>query len=233
MNHLRTIRALFKKDIKDTGKNANVLILLLLPVFFCVLYNLLDFGGEVLPPEFVLQLSVLMSLCLIPTSFLASIIAEEKEKNTLRTLTLSGVTGGEFLCSKALVTFLYMQGVNLVIFFVTGQPVDRLLWFFVCTTLTSVCMIFVGAFAGLLSKDQMSTSMIVVPFMLVFLIPPMFSGANDVLGTIAKFLPTAAMIRLYFQPDRDFALNFTVILGWALAVLAVFLLIFRKRKLDN
>ena len=49
MNHLRTIRALFKKDIKDTGKNANVLILLLLPVFFCVLYNLLDFGGEVLP----------------------------------------------------------------------------------------------------------------------------------------------------------------------------------------
>ena len=69
--------------------------------------------------------------------------------------------------------------------------------------------------------------------MLVFLIPPMFSGANEVLGTIAKFLPTAAMVRLYFQPDRDFALNFTVILGWALASLAVFLLIFRKRKLDN
>ena len=40
MNHLRTIRALFKKDIKDTGKNANVLILLLLPVFFLSLIHI-------------------------------------------------------------------------------------------------------------------------------------------------------------------------------------------------
>ena len=105
---LRKVIALFKKDMKDTSKNVNVMILLVLPLLFTFLYQFIDLGGEGMPKEFILFISVLMNLCLVPVSFLSMIIAEEKEKNTLRTLMLSNVSAGDFLLSKSLVTFLYM-----------------------------------------------------------------------------------------------------------------------------
>ena len=43
------------------------------------------------------RLSLIHILCLTPLSVLGMMIAEEKEKNTMRTLMLCNVTGGEFL----------------------------------------------------------------------------------------------------------------------------------------
>lgn len=235
---LRKVIALFKKDMKDTSKNVNVMILLVLPLLFTFLYQFIDLGGEGMPKEFILFISVLMNLCLVPVSFLSMIIAEEKEKNTLRTLMLSNVSAGDFLLSKSLVTFLYMQVVNLLIFFIIGQDMSTLLSFLGITTISSFCMIFIGAVAGLVSKDQMSTSLVTVPFMLIFLIPPMFEAINPIFAAIARWVPTTAMMNLYFGTEggawyATIWFQVLVILLWTAASAVAFGLIFRKRSLDN
>ncbi|MGI6201196.1 MAG: ABC transporter permease [Christensenellales bacterium] len=238
-DHLRKVGALFRKDFADTFKNVNVSILLILPIFFALLYSMMDFGGERMPASFVLTVSVLMNVCLVPANFLSMTIAEEKEKHTLRTLMLSNVSAGEFLVSKALVTYLFMQAVNLVVFFVTGQGLGELARFVGVTTLGSVCMIMIGAAAGILSKDQMSTSVITLPFSLAFLIPPMFAGANEVFTAIARFVPTTAMMNLFLgAPENPAWYDATgyqvLIIGlWTAAALAAFVLIYRKKRLDN
>ena len=97
--HLRVLRTLFVKDIVDMFKNPNVLLMLALPLIFIVIYQFVDLG---MSPAYLLMLGVMMNLCLTPLSVLGMMIAEEKEKNTMRTLMLCNVTGGEFLAAKTL-----------------------------------------------------------------------------------------------------------------------------------
>lgn len=66
------------------------------------------------------MLGVMMNLCLTPLSVLGMMIAEEKEKNTMRTLMLCNVTGGEFLAAKTLAVLAGTLLVDTVLFFLTG-----------------------------------------------------------------------------------------------------------------
>ena len=109
------VAALFRKDWKDTLKNGNFLLLCILPLGLSALYTFIDFGGFRMEPLFVLSIGLLMNLSLLPLSATSMMIAEEKEKYTLRTLMLSNVSATEFLLSKALVVFLLMQIVNLAV----------------------------------------------------------------------------------------------------------------------
>ena len=86
--HLRVLRTLFVKDIVDMFKNPNVLLMLALPLIFIVIYQFVDLG---MSPAYLLMLGVMMNLCLTPLSVLGMMIAEEKEKNTMRTLMLCNV----------------------------------------------------------------------------------------------------------------------------------------------
>ena len=131
-----------------------------------------------------------------------------------------------------------MQVVNLLIFFIIGQDMSTLLPFLGITTISSFCMIFIGAVAGLVSKDQMSTSLVTVPFMLIFLIPPMFEAVNPIFAAIARWVPTTAMMNLYFGTEggpwyATIWFQVLVILLWTAASAVAFGLIFRKRSLDN
>ena len=97
--HLRVLRTLFVKDIVDMFKNLNVLLMLALPLIFIVIYQFVDLG---MSPAYLLMLGVMMNLCLTPLSVLGMMIAADKEMNTMRTLMLCNVTGGEFLAAKTL-----------------------------------------------------------------------------------------------------------------------------------
>ncbi len=236
--HMRKFKTLLKKDIKDTGKNKNVMIMLVLPLFFALIYSVMDFGGQYLDSTFVLTLTVLMTVALIPISLLSTVIAEEKEKNTLRTLMLSNVTAGEFLASKAVMTYFYMEIVNILLFFITGQGIADLFRFFLVTTLSSVCTILIGACIGMLAKDQMSTGVVAGPISILFLLPPIFSQVNDTVELFARYIPSTAMMKLFFTGNAEGWANslifqIAVILVWTAAAGAVFAVLFRKRRLDN
>lgn len=230
--HWNKVGALFRKDMKDALKNGNFILLAALPLLFTVLYRFMSFDGFQMDQQFVLTLGLLMTLTLLPLSTMSMMIAEEKEKNTLRTLMLSNVSATEFLLSKSLVIFLLMQVVNLLIYMITGMPASGLPRFLLVTSCSSVCMILFGALIGILSKNQMSTGMLSAPFALVLLIPAAFAQISDGFASVARFIPSYAMIQLISGTEDDLLLPIAVLLAWTVLAALLFGAAYRRKRLD-
>ena len=225
------IGALFRKDLKDALKNTQCLIILALPIFMVLLYSNLSFGEESMPASFVFVFGLLMNLSILPVTAMSMMIAEEKEKFTLRTLMLSNVTAADFLISKALVVLLITTCSNLVIYGLTLAESITLARLLPATTLTIVCMLMFGSLVGILSRNQMATGMFAAPAMLLFLLPPAFAPMSDAMAAIARFVPTQAMLEM-MDGSGSLAANLAVLLTWTGLGAALFGAAYRKKRFD-
>lgn len=221
--HLRVLRTLFVKDIVDMFKNPNVLLMLALPLIFIVIYQFVDLG---MSPAYLLMLGMM--------------IAEEKEKNTMRTLMLCNVTGGEFLAAKTLAVLAGTLLVDTVLFFLTGfGPVQLPVFLLVCTA-GSITMLLLGGLTGIVCRDQTSTGTIAGPLALVFMLPTMFAGMGGVLQKVASFVPTTATADLMFLGlghqswmGANVLWDVAVLAVWTAGSAVLFALAFRKKGVDN
>lgn len=242
----RKLNALIHKEFKDSLKNKNVLIVALLPIFFAILYSKLGLGfDEGMGKGFLLLICSVLTISALPCSFLSMIVAEEKEKNTLRTLMLSNVSSFEFLFSKAFVTLVYAEVVDIIVFFIIGVDVGGLPIYLLTTTAALVPLLFFGAAIGLLAKDQMTTGLYSSPVMIILMLLPMFGMMKDSLHKIARFFPTNAMMELYFSLNKDKQLmqlkgdsfndvfNWCVLLVWTVILIGAFWFVYKKKGLDN
>lgn len=222
--------------------NKNMLIMILLPIGFAVLYQTIfgDVKEAGMPRNFVLTLCELLNLSAIPLTGLAMMVAEEKEKNTLRVLMLSDVSALEYIFSKIISVLVLMELITIVIFFITATQLSYLPMFLLVTTVTSISMLLFGAVVGLLSKDQMSTSTLSTPLMILFLIPPMFQNMNEVIDKIASIVPTTKMMAIINDAmngmsilSQEHLLDFGIILAWILLGVVTFAMMYRKKGFDN
>ncbi len=225
------IKALFRKDIKDIFKNSQSLLMILLPIVFTLLYRYISLGGEHMDQSFVMATGLLMNLSLVPISAMSMMIAEEKEKNTLRTLMLSNVSAGEFLISKALVIYLITQFVSLIIYFLSGASAISFVRFFFGTSFTCLCLMLFGSIIGILSKNQMTTGTMSAPFALILLIPAIFGQVDEGFAKYARFTPTFAMLEI-LGSEGSIWFPLAVLLVWAAIAALLFTVIYRKKRLD-
>src|SRR5690625_2236267 len=96
---INRIQAIFVKDFKELMKNMFISSSMLMPIVLAFMYNRLA--------EHTLEFVVLViNLAFVVVAFLiqASIIAEEKEKNTLRGLMLSPASIFEIVTGKSLLS---------------------------------------------------------------------------------------------------------------------------------
>lgn len=221
--HLRVLRTLFVKDIVDMFKNLNVLLMLALPLIFIVIYQFVDLG---MSPAYLLMLGMM--------------IAEEKEKNTMRTLMLCNVTGGEFLAAKTLAVLAGTLLVDTVLFFLTGFGPAQLPVFLLVCTAGSITMLLLGGLTGIVCRDQTSTGTIAGPLALVFMLPTMFAGMGGVLQKVASFVPTTATADLMFLGlghqswmGANVLWDVAVLAVWTAGSAVLFALAFRKKGVDN
>lgn len=221
--HLRVLRTLFVKDIVDMFKNLNVLLMLALPLIFIVIYQFVDLG---MSPAYLLMLGMM--------------IAEEKEKNTMRTLMLCNVTGGEFLAAKTLAVLAGTLLVDTVLFFLTGFGPAQLPVFLLVCTAGSITMLLLGGLTGIVCRDQTSTGTIAGPLALVFMLPTMFAGMGGVLQKVASFVPTTATADLMFLGlghqswmGANVLWDVAVLAVWTAGSAGLFALAFRKKGVDN
>ena len=239
---MHTLAVLIKKDFRLMFTNKNMLIMILLPIGFAVLYQTIfgDVKEAGMPSNFVLTLCELLNLSAIPLTGLAMMVAEEKEKNTLRVLMLSDVSALEYIFSKIISVLVLMELITIVIFFITATQLSYLPMFLLVTTVTSVSMLLFGSVVGLLSKDQMSTSTLSTPLMILFLIPPMFQNMNEVIDKIASIVPTTRMMAIINDAmngmsilSQEHLLDFGIILAWILLGVVTFAMMYRKKGFDN
>ncbi len=134
---IKRVNALFTKEIKDFTKNLNVFFLCFLPIFTTLFTNTIQESSDSLQGDlnfFQLSNGLSMNLVLVGISIMAIIIAEEKEKNTMRTLMLSGVSPFEFLAGKALLVFFITTINNVAIFFIVGVDTAHLMLYIVVSS---------------------------------------------------------------------------------------------------
>lgn len=237
---IKRVKALTKKELKSFVKNSNVLLMCLLPIIFSFVYsNIFSGVSEGMSKVMILILCLNMNLVLVCSFVMAALISEEKEKNTLRTLLLSGVSALEFLTGKIVVTFLLSQVTNVIIYFVTGIDMKYFGWFLVISFFVVICMIVIGAIIGILSPTQMATGVIGMPVFMLLLLIPMFADFNDGFAKIAQFTPNYNMnllLKQLFETGSLLTGNIVpfIVMGlWIVLSSVVFWIIYNKVGLDK
>jgi ABC-2 type transport system permease protein len=235
---LKRVRAILIKQLKDTFKNKTVLIQFI--IFPVVAYIMTIVTGDIDTGEDMMDMTAMfatmfatMYVGMVPVITMASIIAEEKEKDTLRALMMSNVKPME-----------YMTGVGIYIFaicllgaaafgLIAGLPGLELTYFIMILALGVLVSLIMGGALGILSKNLMSTNSIVTPIVLVLAFIPMFSMFNESFALAAKALYTQQINALISDLSAS---NFTwdkyAIIGANAAIFfAVFMALYKKRGL--
>ncbi|MCL1964090.1 MAG: ABC transporter permease [Firmicutes bacterium] len=225
------VGALFRKDLKDALKNTQCILMIALPIFFVLLYGSIRFGDESMSGSLVFTFGLLMNLSILPVTFMSMMIAEEKEKFTLRTLMLSNVSAADFLISKALVVLLLAECSTLVIYGITRPEAITLGLLLPITVLTLLCLIMFGSLIGIISKNQMSTGLFAAPAMLLFLLPAMLAPVNDSMASVARFMPTQAMMELLSRTGSA-AFHIAVLVAWMVLGAVLFMIAYRRKQFD-
>lgn len=239
--NIRICKALFMKDLKNCFVNKNVFLMLALPVLFGVMYKFLL--GDILKEatgSFVIVMCIVMTISIIPLNVLANMVAEEKEKHTLRSLMLANVSATDFLLSKAFVALVLMLIDGILIFLVCQEPIGYLVYFLIFYILASLSVLFFGALVGLLSKDQMSAGTLSSPLMIFLMLPPIFSQLNEMIEKIAVIFPTTSFQTLYLQLstkqpffNQDTVIAIIVCIVWIVLGVIAFMYGYKKKGLDD
>ena len=97
----KRVNAILQKDFKDFSRNTAVSIIIFLPIILAALYGRM--GVDSIQGHFM---NINMTFSMVGTYVQCCLIAEEKEKNTLRGLMLSPASTLEILGGKSLLSFL-------------------------------------------------------------------------------------------------------------------------------
>lgn len=256
---VRKLGALMGKDVTDMLKNPTMIVCIVMPVAFVLLYRYImgnvggsmgmmggaDMGAgtdaatvESLITYVLLNTALCMTIGMTSSATLVYGLAEEKEKHTLRTLMLANVSAEQIMLARGLVTLVVTAVVEALCFFVSGAPMHLLAPYMAIGVLGALPIILLSLVLGLASRDQMTAGLYSVPILLV-VIAPMFSGFSPMLGDIARFLPTggaASLLRLATEGalfGSEAVLPLAVTAAWIVLGLVVFKLLYRKLATDN
>ena len=238
----RRVNALFKKELNDLSKNINVSIMYILPIIVSFIFSKLiggntssSNGGKI----YMLNMCVGMNITIVSCFVMSILIAEEKEKNTLRTLMLSGVSPLEFFTGKALITFVTSETINVVMFFIFKINTQYLVPYILLTTLVVFSMIGMGVIVGIVSPNQMATGVVGMPILMIFLLIPTFTRFSKTVTKIAELLPNYNMnliLEKVFKGEgigNGATYSIAVILIWIIITATGFVFAYNKVGLDN
>ena len=228
---MNNIFVVFKKQIKDTFTNKSVLLqVILLPVVSFILERVIRPEG--VPELMYTKMFAAMYMAMAPLTAMSAIIAEEKEKNTLRVLMMSNVKPGQYLTGiGAYVWIISMIG---SVLFAVSFPAADMPFFFLVMGVGFLISIVIGAVIGITAKNQMSAGSVGAMAMIILSFIPMFAMFNEGIGAVARFLYTQqTRFLLDAMSFAEIKWDGAVILA-ANAILAVvmFFVAFRKKGLE-
>lgn len=182
---MKNIAVIFKKQIRDTLKNKMVLIqFLMFPVLVVIFENVVKI--EDMPEHFFVKLFAVMFVGMAPLTCMSAIIAEEKEKNTLRVLLMSNVKPAEYLVGVGSYVFVMCSAGMAVFAVVGGYSGTELVRFIAAMSAGIILSELTGAVIGIFSRNQMTATSISVPVMMLFAFLPMLSMFNDTIKSVAQ-----------------------------------------------
>lgn len=224
---IKRIRAIFMKDYKEFSRNYAVSIMVIFPLFFAFLFR--D-GGEV---SIVFLLNV--SFAMLTTFVQACLIAEEKEKNTLRSLMMTPASMLDVLLGKsALVAVVSAIVMTLAVYIVGYTPTD-IVPFVISMVLSIVLYTALGTICGLYSKTVLEASLAIFPVIIIFTMGPFGAAFEDkfALAKLLEYLPSSQLqLMLTNTAEVGVVMPLMIMLVWAIVVTAISFMLYKKRLMD-
>lgn len=223
------IKAILWKQLKDTIKNKAILIqFIMFPLMTIIMENAMNMQD--MPPHFFVNLFGIMYVGMASLTSIAAIIAEEKEKNTLRVLKMCNVRAFEYLIGNAIYIIVICMIGSLIMGLTGGYTGIDLLRFMLIMFVGHICSFLLGATIGLVSKNQMVATSITVPVMMVLSFLPMLSMFNETIKKFSKFLFSE---QLYLLVNHLEQIKVTwetgvIMIGNIILIIAAFLIIYKK-----
>lgn len=231
---MRRFSAIVRKEMYDAGKNSQVVIMALLPILLAVFYSNMDSVKE-----FFAGFTIAMTLTMVGSYVQAIIIAEEKEKHTLRVLMLSPAKPLEVILGKSVLTVFFVLAssfISLVILDTFKGNIGMLVIILLIGTLLCVVL---GTIVGLLSQNIAQTSILGLPIFLMFTLGPMLQEMvkNEFVIKVVSFLPTSHIMEALqkvikgkgFVAIQEHLLNNII---WTICLIILCIIVYKKKQMD-
>ncbi|MDF2952041.1 MAG: transporter permease [Anaerocolumna sp.] len=232
MLHIQRIHAIFYKQIKDTLKNTQILVLFFVyPIIASVLTTAMSNQTE--GTGFFVGIFSTMHMIFTPIVITAAIISEEKEKNTLRNLIMTGVNPMEYLISIGSFVLFCTILTGSVFIFIGDFKGSFILIFLVSIFIGSFISILLGMAIGANSKNIMGANAIAVPVGILFAFLPMVAAFNTKIESFSNFIYSQQISKIITDESTlSFKSLLIIIINLAI-VTALFLFAYRKNSLDE
>lgn len=197
-----TIWALFRNQCKDVLKNREVLILFIVyPLVAAVMNSAIPAMFN--QANFFIAIFGTMHIVFTPIVAVTALVAEEKEKHTLKVLMMSNVKPAEYLLSVGSFVFVCTM-ISSIPFFILGKYVGGdALRVFLFMAIGCICSMLIGGSIGTASKSMTGANATAVPLGLVFAFTPMISYFNKSVGEVSKFLYGQQISNLMGNPQMS------------------------------
>ena len=174
-----------------TLMSKNFFLMMLFSIGYGILMN--SVIGEVTTYALALAVVCNVGMALYITTL---ILAEEKEKNTLRVLMTSSVTGIEYFLGTVIPILIELEIVNLILVIVLGVQMSLTAWiiYILMTTLATLSCAMIGMIFGIYAKNQMNANSVVTPAVLILMLIPMFADLMPIMAILSNYLFTGVVI---------------------------------------
>lgn len=232
---IKRMHAILVKDYKEFSRNLAISSTILVPLVIAAFYSRM--GIDTIQGHFM---AINMTFALVATYIQCCLIAEEKEKNTLRNLMLSPATIPEILIGKSMLTLIITILIVTGCMFLNDYNPGNILIMIVALLLSSIFYIAVGTLLGLLAKTVMESSVIVMPVFFLFSLGP-FANAfveDYPVLKVVEWLPSAQLISLAESLETNFQVvdliqPFSIISLWILMAIMMTVIVYKKRMVDD
>lgn len=222
--------AIVRKDFKDISKNLYVSPMFIFPPLLAALYS--KAGMDSL---FGTYFVFIMTYTMVGTFMQSALIAEEKEKNTLRVLMLSPASAIDILGGKSLLSI----AITAVIVFISSFLLDYSPSGVVIAAILISIILYVGlgTIMGLLMKSIVEASVGIMPVMLLFIGLPYLSGYAEKYPflSVVEYMPHNLLLSIAENNQASLGNSLGELAGlliWTVAIHAVMVILYKKRMKD-
>jgi ABC-2 type transport system permease protein len=231
---MKRVLTILTKDYKDLSRNLYVSMTIFIPLIMAAVFGSLNSVN--IESQYLI---INMTFIMVATYIQSSLIAEEKEKNTLRGLMLSPASTFEIFCGKSLLSFISTAVIVFLASMLTDYHPKNMLIVTIALFLSAIFYLGVGTWIGLLTKSVMEASVAIVPAIIVFSFSSLaapFIEKYPILG-IVEYMPNFQLIDLAHQVEAGAGLmdvwsNLGIILLWAIAIHALSVYVYKKNMMD-
>ncbi|AIQ61643.1 ABC transporter permease [Paenibacillus borealis] len=228
-------RAIFVKDYKEFSRNYAISIILVFPILFAFLFRS---AGSALPGAIGFLLNT--SLVILTSMAQACLIAEEKERNTLRSLMLTPATTLDVLIGKSSLVFVMSAVVLAISTYILGYEPANIGTFTAAIILSIILYTAAGTICGLFSKTVLEASLSILPVAFIFTGAPWGAVlAKDYpVFKVLDYMPSSQLVHLLGLSDTghttgDVLKPLLIILAWTVVLTVVSVVLYVRRLKDE